>query len=117
MVLIKQTYPKINRFWMAAHSGWGHSEEKKMGLRTFLFCDVCNPQAIRLVEERRSHHRTDRSGRRHADGRSWFEGTPQEAMEQAGWNRIDDGRYICPDCAGRDLLDFHPATNFATRRA
>ena len=67
-----------------------------MAIRSFLFCDICNPQAVRSVELRRSPKRP--GGRRLSDGRSWFEGSLEEAVS-AGWKIDSDGNHICKRCA------------------
>lgn len=71
-----------------------------MTRRTFLFCDVCNPSATRVIELRRDTHRDQTQGRRISDGRAWFDGSPEEAIK-AGWRILDDGRHVCPRCRGR----------------
>jgi len=68
-----------------------------MSRRAFIFCDICNPQAIRCLELRRNCPRGRDSGRRASDGRAWFEGEDDEAR-QAGWLLLDGGRHVCPDC-------------------
>jgi hypothetical protein len=68
-----------------------------MSIRTFIFCDICNPQALRSIEFRRSPRIQQRNGRRISDGRAWFEGHPEKA-KQYGWLCTTDGRHICPDC-------------------
>lgn len=74
-----------------------------MARRHFIFCDICNPQAIRAVEARRSPNRNPRGGRRVIDGRMWFEGTDDEARA-AGWEiGNSDDRHTCPDCLKRHL--------------
>jgi len=70
-----------------------------MSRRSFIFCDICNPQAVREVEMRRASGRDGR-GRRITDGRTWFDGTDQEAQE-SGWVAAEDGRHICPACFER----------------
>jgi hypothetical protein len=70
-----------------------------MARRSFIFCDICNPQAIREVEMRRASGRAGK-GRRVTDGRMWFDGTDEEAKE-AGWVASEDGRHICPACFER----------------
>ncbi|NIR30407.1 MAG: hypothetical protein GWN84_14085 [Gammaproteobacteria bacterium] len=73
-----------------------------MSVRTFLFCDVCNPMGIRTVEMRRGgRHRDARAGRRITDGRAWFEGDV-EAAQAAGWSPSHDGRHLCPLCTARE---------------
>lgn len=66
-----------------------------MAVRTFIFCDTCNPRGIRSIEERRYSMR--RGGRRINDDRAWFEGTEEEAR-QAGWH-IENGTHTCEYCA------------------
>lgn len=70
-----------------------------MARRSFVFCDICNPLAIREVELRRATGRTG-NGRRYTDGRMWFDGSDQEALA-AGWIPTDDGQHICPACFDR----------------
>lgn len=72
-----------------------------MAIRTFLFCDVCNPQAVRLVELRRTRPRSDNSGQRITDGRAWFEGPVEDAVAHHGWTETASGRHVCPTCAER----------------
>jgi hypothetical protein len=72
-----------------------------MARRSFIFCDICNPLALRAIEMRRSTvGRDSRDGRRLADGRAWFDGGDGEA-KQAGWISTDDGQHICPACFER----------------
>lgn len=40
-----------------------------MSIRSFIFCDICNPQGIRTIELRRSPRENDRNGRQISDGR------------------------------------------------
>lgn len=77
-----------------------------MAIRTFLFCDICNPQAIRHVEQRRRRPRADSSGQRITDGRAWFEGDLELALSDHGWSVSASGKHVCPKCAKRhpDLL-------------
>jgi hypothetical protein len=70
-----------------------------MARRSFVFCDICNPLAIREVELRRASGRTG-TGRRLTDGRVWFDGSEKEA-QAAGWLATDDGQHICPACFER----------------
>jgi hypothetical protein len=70
-----------------------------MARRDFIFCDICNPQAIREVEMRRATGRLG-TGRRITDGRAWFDGTDQAAVA-AGWLATEDGQHICPSCLER----------------
>jgi len=68
-----------------------------MSIRTFVFCDICNPQGLRSIEFRRTPRDEQRNGRRISDGRAWFEGKPEMAR-QAGWRCTPDDRHICPHC-------------------
>jgi len=67
-----------------------------MSIRTFIFCDICNPQGLRSIEFRR-RPRDKRTGRRLSDGRSWAEGGISAAVE-SGWSINLDGQHICPEC-------------------
>lgn len=71
-----------------------------MARRSFIFCDICNPLAIRYIEMRRAGTRNSRIGRRLSDGRNWFDGTEEEAT-LAGWVATNDGQHVCPACFGR----------------
>lgn len=68
-----------------------------MTTRTFIFCDICNPQGVRTIEFRRGPRKTDRNGRRISDGRSWIEGNLTDATN-AGWITDPSGQNICPAC-------------------
>ena len=68
-----------------------------MSIRTFIFCDICNPQALRSIEFRRSPREEDRNGRRLSDGRAWLEGSLSNALEQ-GWITNANRQHICPVC-------------------
>ena len=68
-----------------------------MSIRTFIFCDICNTQALRSIEFRRSPRTEERYGRRLSDGRSWFEGLWAEAMKE-GWNSNLKDQHVCPAC-------------------
>jgi len=68
-----------------------------MSIRTFIFCDICNPQALRHIEFRRSPREKERNGRRLCDGRAWFDGDLSNALEQE-WSTNTDGQHICPNC-------------------
>lgn len=69
-----------------------------MAVRKFLFCDICNQRGTRLIEERRSLDRSG-EGRRISDGRTWFEGTFDEA-KKVGW-KILQKKHVCPRCQER----------------
>jgi len=68
-----------------------------MTIRQFIFCDICNPQALRSIEFRRAPREDERTGRRISDGRAWFEGEWESASE-AGWSATAEGQHICPLC-------------------
>ncbi len=69
-----------------------------MTIRTFIFCDICNPVGLRTIDFRRNNRDgEDRKGRRLSDGRAWFEGNEAEAT-QAGWLIRDAETHVCPNC-------------------
>lgn len=68
-----------------------------MSIRTFIFCDICNPQGIRTIEFRRKPREGNRNGRRLSDGRFWFDGS-FEAAKASGWIENSSGQHICPFC-------------------
>jgi hypothetical protein len=68
-----------------------------MSIRKFIFCDICNPQALRSIEFRRSSRKNGRSGRRISDGRAWIEGELAHAIKN-GWSSTSDGQHVCPTC-------------------
>jgi len=68
-----------------------------MSIRTFIFCDICNPQGLRSIEYRRIPREKERSGRRLSDGRAWFEGPWSDAIKD-GWNSSPEYPHICPAC-------------------
>ena len=68
-----------------------------MSIRTFIFCDICNPQGLRSIEFRRKSRKDERSGRRLCDGRTWFEGDLSIAIEN-GWSIDANGEHVCPIC-------------------
>jgi len=68
-----------------------------MTIRTFIFCDICNPQALRSVEFRRSPRENERNGRRLSDGRAWFDGELSQAVYN-GWSIDNEGQHVCPAC-------------------
>jgi hypothetical protein len=85
-----KTYPTVHAH--SADSG-----------RQFIFCDCCNPMAIRYVEQRRSSKRAaEGTGRRVTDNRAWFDGVAADAVE-AGWAINTDGSHYCPTCLVRHL--------------
>jgi hypothetical protein len=69
-----------------------------MTIRTFIFCDICNPQGLRSIEYRRTTRLDERSGRRISDGRAWLETSLDQTLDKAGWLRTTDGLHICPRC-------------------
>lgn len=68
-------------------------------LRVIIFCDICNQQGIRNIEQTRSVQRSDTDGRRLTDDRSWFEGPLEEALKE-GWQQ-KGSEHICPRCQER----------------
>lgn len=100
-----------------------------MATRTFIFCDICNPDGIRIVnprftqenihqetthdgkkytsanydsayENRSLQDRREYDGRRITDGRSWYEGSLTDAIAQ-GWRTLGSDTIICPKCEKR----------------
>lgn len=70
-----------------------------MAQRTFVFCDRCNPCAVRFVDRRSCRQRDNqRDGRRVIDGRAWFEGTVEDAIATSGWVCTDDNQHLCAIC-------------------
>ncbi len=72
-----------------------------MAIRTFVFCDCCNPHGIRAVADRRSQARAVNSGRRWEDGRAWVEGALEHAIERHNWKITADGYHVCDNCQDR----------------
>ncbi len=71
-----------------------------MARRSFIYCDICNPLALRSIEMRRTNGRDQREGRRLSDGRAWYDGSDHDAKLN-GWVIADDGQHICPACFDR----------------
>jgi len=69
-----------------------------MSLRTFVFCDACNQEAVRTLEMRRGLDRGTSGGRRHSDGRAWLECDISTAIEEHGWIVNDSDSCLCPEC-------------------
>ncbi|WP_347987365.1 hypothetical protein [Methylomonas sp. AM2-LC] len=69
-----------------------------MTIRTFIFCDICNPQGLRSIEYRRTTRLDERSGRRISDGRAWLEASLDQSLDKSGWVRTADGLHLCPRC-------------------
>ena len=67
-----------------------------MSVRTFIFCDRCNPQGIRNIN-RRNRSTDENKGRRNSDGRAWFEGSIEEGIE-LGWSINAQEEDLCPSC-------------------
>jgi len=59
-------------------------------IRTFIFCDRCNPSGVRII------YNKDEPKRRYTDERYWFEGTIEEAKKE-GW-KIGQNSHTCPRC-------------------
>ncbi len=79
------------------------SKIRFMSIRTFLFCDVCNPRGVRIPEQRRDMQHRNTQGRRVTDGRSWFEGDLKSAVNDNDWVSMDGGYYVCPICSAKGL--------------
>jgi len=81
-----------------------------MAIRTFIFCDICNPMGIRIPEMRQATHRdSEHRGRRVSDSRAWFEGEITEAVAE-DWLIDPEGRHVCPRCQqsqNRSAADLH----------
>jgi hypothetical protein len=83
-----------------------------MSTRTFLFCDICNPDAVRYVEQRRNARRGDK-GKRITDGRSWYEGDVKRAVALYGWKITGIDKHACPRCvASGRTTDALPSLRF-----
>ncbi len=65
-----------------------------MAIKTFIFCDRCNPGCVRMIDRRMS--KEERSGRRSTDDRSWHEASKVE--EAPKWLLLENGEHICPRC-------------------
>lgn len=76
-----------------------------MTIRTFIFCDICNPQGVRMIEYRRATRIGARPGRRMSDGRSWLEASNEYMIDKSGWIRTPDGLHICPACQALRTTD------------
>lgn len=70
-----------------------------MAVRTFVFCDACNPQGFRAINSGNDF------GRREADDRAWFEGSLFEAQYN-GWVTTAEGHNLCPKCHEKGLEKF-----------
>ena len=70
-----------------------------MAVRTFVFCDACNPQGFRAINSGTDY------GRREADDRAWFEGSIHEANFY-GWVTTSEGHNLCPECHAKGLEKF-----------
>jgi hypothetical protein len=75
-----------------------------MSIGSFIFCDRCNPQAIRNIP-------FPGEQRRNADGRSWFDGSSEDAQKE-GW-LVDRDYHICPRC--NDFGTIKPSTKNSPR--
>ena len=67
-----------------------------MSIRTFIFCDGCNPQGVRNVYENEQYDR------RNSDGRSWCEGSLEEAVK-LGWEIFEENKILCPHCVASGM--------------
>lgn len=75
--------------------------EQKLVVRTFVFCDSCNPQGFRFVETRRDKDRSGPTGRRISDGRSWLDASSEEVVLEKKWIITGQGKHYCPSCVKR----------------
>ena len=79
-----------------------------MSIRTFIFCDGCNPQGIRNIYDNKQYDR------RNSDGRSWYEGALEDAVKQ-GWDVSNENVTLCPHCVASGmaglLMQSQPASN------
>lgn len=73
-----------------------------MSNRTFIFCDICNPQVIRPIEFRRSRRNDKPTGRRLCDGKVWFKGNLAEAIDNAGGALMKMFSRFAPVCQNRE---------------
>lgn len=84
-----------------------------MSVRTFVFCDGCNPQAIRNVDDNAHDYR------RNSDERSWYEGTLEEAMK-LGWEMTKQGDILCSHCVensvAEELINYQRDNNVTSPR-
>lgn len=72
-----------------------------MSLKTFVFCDLCNPLCIHQVDRREQGREGIASaGRRFTDNYSWVEGEPGEIAD-SGWIVTSNNKHICPRCYAR----------------
>ncbi|WP_126454975.1 hypothetical protein [Sulfuriflexus mobilis] len=78
-----------------------------MAIRSFIFCDACNPQGIRTINDGFQY------GRRNDDGRTWYEGDICEASE-CGWVSNAEGHHLCPKCHARGLGEILAETHVQT---
>lgn len=62
-----------------------------MTTRTFIFCDICNPQGLRNLSV--NPENKENSGKLYA----WFEGHVDQAAK-LGWGTTDKGLNLCPRC-------------------
>ena len=70
--------------------------QDSMSVKTFTFCDICNPHS-QIATDRREQPRDEGQGRRGDDDCSWFEGFPEDSAEE-GWIVTSKGKHVCPRC-------------------
>jgi len=68
-----------------------------MSIRKIIFCDICNPRALKAVDFRRVNRESEPTGRRITEGRAWIEGEIADAVEN-GWLCTSNGQHVCPVC-------------------
>ena len=78
--------------------------------RTFIFCDCCNPQGFRFVDNRRDDSRTSHKGRRITDGRAWIDDMNAEELVKYHWNAQGSDTHYCPKC-----VELHPSLTANTQ--
>lgn len=67
-----------------------------MGIRTFIFCDRCNPEGNHNIYVDDSHDKRN-SGKRSTDKCNVYEGRLDDAI-QLGWQLSEQGDILCPHC-------------------
>lgn len=68
-----------------------------MSMKTFIFCDLCNPLCLHQMDRREQSREGIAAGRRFTDNYSWLEGGIDEST-QNGWMVTSNNKHICPRC-------------------
>lgn len=71
-----------------------------MSIKTFIFCDLCNPLCLHQIDRREQARDGLAAGRRFSDNYSWIEGSAEEIGEY-GWIVTSNHKHICPRCYAR----------------